>query len=65
MVDGHAEMVKLENLWSCYWHLKWQPPAVRELAAMLDCVLWQWEYILTPPDRASHYDRVQEAACGA
>jgi prepilin-type N-terminal cleavage/methylation domain-containing protein/prepilin-type processing-associated H-X9-DG protein len=29
MVDGHAEMVKLENLWSCYWHLNWQPPAVR------------------------------------
>ena len=29
IVDGHAEMVKLENLWSLYWHLNWQPPAVR------------------------------------
>jgi prepilin-type N-terminal cleavage/methylation domain-containing protein/prepilin-type processing-associated H-X9-DG protein len=29
MVDGHAELVKLENLWTCYWHLNWQPPAVR------------------------------------
>lgn len=39
----------------------WQPPAVRELAAMLDCLLWQWEQVLTPPARASRYDRVQEA----
>jgi|GEM_PF-4991739 len=39
----------------------WQPPAVRELAAMLDCVLWQWGNILPPPDRASYFDRVQEA----
>ncbi len=29
MVDGHAESVKLENLWSFYWHFNWQPPAVR------------------------------------
>jgi prepilin-type N-terminal cleavage/methylation domain-containing protein/prepilin-type processing-associated H-X9-DG protein len=29
MVDGHAEMVKLENLWSLYWHFNWQSPAVR------------------------------------
>lgn len=34
------------------------------LAAMLDALLWQWEGTssLTPPDRASRYDRVQEAA---
>ena len=29
MVDGHAELVKLEDLWSCCWHLNWQRPAVR------------------------------------
>jgi prepilin-type N-terminal cleavage/methylation domain-containing protein len=29
MADGHAELVKLENLWNFYWHLDWQPPAVR------------------------------------
>ncbi len=29
MTDGHAEIVKLENLWNYYWHLDWQPPAVR------------------------------------
>jgi prepilin-type N-terminal cleavage/methylation domain-containing protein len=29
MTDGHAEMVKLEDLWSYYWHLDWQPPSVR------------------------------------
>jgi prepilin-type N-terminal cleavage/methylation domain-containing protein/prepilin-type processing-associated H-X9-DG protein len=23
--DGHTELVKLENLWSFYWHLDWQP----------------------------------------
>ena len=27
--DGHAETVKLENLWKLYWHLDWQPPAQR------------------------------------
>jgi prepilin-type N-terminal cleavage/methylation domain-containing protein/prepilin-type processing-associated H-X9-DG protein len=28
-VDGHAEQVKLQNLWTYYWHLNWTPPAVR------------------------------------
>ena len=27
--DGHAETVRLEDLWNYYWHLDWQPPAVR------------------------------------
>lgn len=27
--DGHVESVKLESLWSLYWHLDWQAPAVR------------------------------------
>lgn len=29
MADGHTELVKLEGLWNCYWHLNWQPPAAR------------------------------------
>ncbi|WP_150107404.1 type II secretion system protein [Pedosphaera parvula] len=29
LADGHTELVKLEDLWKCYWHLDWQPPAVR------------------------------------
>jgi prepilin-type N-terminal cleavage/methylation domain-containing protein len=29
MTDGHAELVKLEDLWNYYWHRDWQPPAVR------------------------------------
>jgi type II secretory pathway pseudopilin PulG len=29
MTDGHAEIVKLEDLWSYYWHLDWDPPTVR------------------------------------
>jgi prepilin-type N-terminal cleavage/methylation domain-containing protein/prepilin-type processing-associated H-X9-DG protein len=29
MADGHVELVRLENLWQCYWHLNWAPPAVR------------------------------------
>ncbi len=29
MTDGHVELMKLENLWKCYWHLDWQPPATR------------------------------------
>jgi prepilin-type N-terminal cleavage/methylation domain-containing protein/prepilin-type processing-associated H-X9-DG protein len=29
MADGHVELVKLEQLWSCYWHLNWAPPATR------------------------------------
>lgn len=28
-VDGHAEQAMLQNLWSYYWHLNWQTPAVR------------------------------------
>jgi prepilin-type N-terminal cleavage/methylation domain-containing protein/prepilin-type processing-associated H-X9-DG protein len=28
-IDGHAGMVPLENLWSLYWHRKWEPPAKR------------------------------------
>jgi prepilin-type N-terminal cleavage/methylation domain-containing protein/prepilin-type processing-associated H-X9-DG protein len=27
--DGHVENVKLENLWTLYWHRGWQPPAIR------------------------------------
>ena len=29
LADGHAELVKLEELWAYYWHLDWQPPATR------------------------------------
>ena len=29
LADGHAELVKLEDLWTLYWHLDWQPPAPR------------------------------------
>jgi len=29
MADGHVELVKLEKLWDCHWHLGWQPPAAR------------------------------------
>jgi prepilin-type N-terminal cleavage/methylation domain-containing protein/prepilin-type processing-associated H-X9-DG protein len=28
-VDGHAELVKLQNLWTYYWHLNWKTPAIR------------------------------------
>lgn len=27
--DGHVEMITLENLWRCYWHLNWMPPPTR------------------------------------
>ncbi len=27
--DGHVESSKLDNLWSYYWHLNYQPPAKR------------------------------------
>ncbi len=27
--DGHAEQVRLENLWSLYWHRDWQTPGKR------------------------------------
>tara|TARA_B100002003_G_scaffold26648_1_gene22187 strand:+ start:982 stop:1536 length:555 start_codon:yes stop_codon:yes gene_type:complete len=39
----------------------WKPPAIREFAAALDCLLWQWEDILRPPEQASRYERVQQA----
>jgi prepilin-type N-terminal cleavage/methylation domain-containing protein len=29
MADGHVEMIKLEHLWQCHWHLNWVPPATR------------------------------------
>jgi prepilin-type N-terminal cleavage/methylation domain-containing protein len=29
MADGHVEPVALENLWECYWHRNWAPPAKR------------------------------------
>jgi prepilin-type N-terminal cleavage/methylation domain-containing protein/prepilin-type processing-associated H-X9-DG protein len=29
MSDGHVELVKLENLWNCAWHLNWVAPAPR------------------------------------
>lgn len=28
-VDGHAEAIKLDDLWNLYWHAKWEPPAPR------------------------------------
>jgi prepilin-type N-terminal cleavage/methylation domain-containing protein/prepilin-type processing-associated H-X9-DG protein len=28
-VDGHAEQIKLQNLWTYYWHRNWKTPAVR------------------------------------
>jgi hypothetical protein len=27
--DGHAQSVKLDNLWQLYWSADWQPPAKR------------------------------------
>ncbi|SPE51816.1 conserved hypothetical protein [Verrucomicrobia bacterium] len=29
MADGHVECVKLEDLWSYYWHLDWNAPGIR------------------------------------
>ena len=29
LADGHAELVKLQNLWNYYWHLGWVPPSTR------------------------------------
>jgi prepilin-type processing-associated H-X9-DG protein len=29
LADGHAELAKLQNLWTYYWHLRWVPPATR------------------------------------
>ena len=28
-VDGHAQLVKNEDLWTYYWHTGWQPPSPR------------------------------------
>jgi hypothetical protein len=27
--DGHGELVKLQNLWTYYWHLNWNPALVK------------------------------------
>jgi prepilin-type N-terminal cleavage/methylation domain-containing protein/prepilin-type processing-associated H-X9-DG protein len=27
--DGHAEPIRLEDLWNYYWHLDWRPPSTR------------------------------------
>jgi prepilin-type processing-associated H-X9-DG protein len=27
--DGHAERVKLDDLWQLYWHVDYQPPTKR------------------------------------
>jgi prepilin-type processing-associated H-X9-DG protein len=29
MADGHVQLVRLEQLWQCYWHLNWVPPSPR------------------------------------
>jgi prepilin-type N-terminal cleavage/methylation domain-containing protein/prepilin-type processing-associated H-X9-DG protein len=29
MADGHVQLMPIENLWQCYWHLNWVPPAKR------------------------------------
>ncbi|MFC1453160.1 hypothetical protein ACFLSJ_07465 [Verrucomicrobiota bacterium] len=39
----------------------WQPPAIRELGAILDIVLWQWQHVLPPPGQASRHQRTQGA----
>ena len=28
-VDGHVVPVKLQDLWTYYWHLNWKPPSIR------------------------------------
>jgi prepilin-type N-terminal cleavage/methylation domain-containing protein/prepilin-type processing-associated H-X9-DG protein len=33
MADGHAELVKLKNLWKMYWHAQWNPALVQDLPA--------------------------------
>jgi hypothetical protein len=40
---------------------QWQPPAVREYAAMLDCLLWQWERVLELPPAATRSERTEIA----
>ena len=30
-VDGHVEQVRLQNLWTYYWHLNWKPAAAPPL----------------------------------
>jgi hypothetical protein len=39
----------------------WQPPALREYAAALDALLWQWEGTLPAEDEASQGQRVKAA----
>ncbi len=29
LVDGHAELARLENLWTYYWHAGYVPPPIR------------------------------------
>jgi prepilin-type N-terminal cleavage/methylation domain-containing protein len=29
LADGHMELLPLEELWQCYWHLNWTPPSPR------------------------------------
>jgi hypothetical protein len=29
LADGHSQAVRLQDLWTLYWHLRWQPPATR------------------------------------
>ena len=29
LADGHTELMKLEDLWQCCWHLNWVPPSPR------------------------------------
>jgi prepilin-type processing-associated H-X9-DG protein len=29
LFDGHAEVVKLDDLWQLYWHVGYEPPAKR------------------------------------
>ena len=33
MADGHAEPMKLRNLWTLYWHAQWDPRYVQDLPA--------------------------------
>jgi prepilin-type N-terminal cleavage/methylation domain-containing protein len=33
LADGHAEVMKLKNLWTIYWHAQWNPSLVQDLPA--------------------------------
>jgi len=33
LADGHAEPMKLRNLWNLYWHAQWNPSLVQDLPA--------------------------------